>query len=89
MKKSSLLLLWCCWLAGSLAAQAPVTYAVGFPNAVHHEAEIRATFGGLKAGRPLELVMSRSSPGRYALHEFAKHVYNLRATDAVGKTLPV
>jgi predicted metalloprotease with PDZ domain len=29
--------------------------------------------------------MSRASPGRYALHEFAKNVYNFRATDASGK----
>ena len=31
--------------------------------------------------------MSRSSPGRYALHEFAKNVYNVRATGAGGQEL--
>ena len=31
--------------------------------------------------------MSRSSPGRYALHEFAKNVSNFRATDGKGHTL--
>jgi predicted metalloprotease with PDZ domain len=33
--------------------------------------------------------MSRSSPGRYALHEFAKNVFDVRATDAAGAALPV
>jgi predicted metalloprotease with PDZ domain len=33
--------------------------------------------------------MSRSSPGRYALHEFAKNVYNLKATDSRGRALRV
>ena len=41
----------------------PVTYEVGFPNAVHHEAEIAATFSGLPPV-PLEVWMSRGSPGR-------------------------
>ena len=33
--------------------------------------------------------MSRSSPGRYALHEFAKNVLDVRATDAAGRPLPI
>jgi len=33
--------------------------------------------------------MSRSSPGRYALHEFAKNVYNVKATDGEGHPLEV
>ena len=33
--------------------------------------------------------MSRSSPGRYALHEFAKNVYDLRVTDGSGRVLEV
>ena len=47
-----------------LLAQEPVRYAVSFPNAIHHEAEVRATFTG--ARQPvLEVLISRSSPGRY------------------------
>ena len=65
-----------------------VRYEISFPNAVHHEAEIRLTITGAPAG-PLELRMSRSSPGRYALHEFAKNVYNVRVTDPAGKPLDV
>lgn len=64
----------------------PVTYEVGFPNAAHHEAEITVTFSGL-SDAPLEVWMSRGSPGRYAVHEFAKNVYNVRATDGRGRTL--
>lgn len=72
--------------AGAARAQAPVSYRVAFPNAVHHEAEITVTFSDLPA-RPLEVRMSRTSPGRYALHEFAKNVYNVRATDGRGRPL--
>ncbi|MBZ5631897.1 MAG: PDZ domain-containing protein [Acidobacteriia bacterium] len=71
-----------------LMAQDAVRYELRFPNAAHHEAEVRATFSGVRGG-VLEVVMSRSSPGRYALHEFAKNVYNFRATDASGKQLHV
>jgi predicted metalloprotease with PDZ domain len=75
-------------LATPLAAQDAVRYELRFPNAVHHEAEVRATFSGVR-GRVLEVVMSRSSPGRYALHQFAKNIYNVRATDGAGRSLQV
>ena len=68
--------------------QAPVQYEVAFPNRVHHEAEITATFSGVPAG-PLAVRMSRSSPGRYAAHEFAKNVYSVKASDGAGKPLTV
>jgi predicted metalloprotease with PDZ domain len=70
------------------AAVAQIQYDVRFPNAVHHEAEITVSFDNLPAG-PLELRMSRSSPGRYALHEFAKNVYSVRVTGPSGETLAV
>jgi len=75
-------------MAGSLLAQSrdTVTYEVRFPNAAHHEAEITATYSDLSPGA-LELRMSRSSPGRYALHEFAKNVYSVRVTDGTGRSL--
>lgn len=77
-------------LSGSVFAQAgPVSYEVTFPNADHHEAEIAVTFPGLTRGAPLETWMSRSSPGRYAVHEFSKNVYNLRATDGRGRPLAI
>src|SRR5690606_16973324 len=49
-------------LPAAAGAQAPVTYEVRFPNAVHHEAEITVTFADVPAGA-LEVRMSRSSPG--------------------------
>jgi predicted metalloprotease with PDZ domain len=72
------------------AATGPaVRYVVSFPNAVHHEARITATFAGLTPGKALVVRMARSSPGRYALHEFIKNVYYTVATDAAGKLLSV
>ncbi|MCM4150601.1 M61 family peptidase [Arenibacter sp. N53] len=63
-------------------------YTISFENAVHHEAEITASFPQLDPG-VLSVRMGRSSPGRYALHEFAKNVYNFKATDSKGKTLEI
>ena len=74
------------------AAQQPagvVDYDVTFPEAVHHTARIRVTFSGLVRGRPLDVLMARSSTGRYALHEFAKNVYDVLATDARGRLLAI
>lgn len=73
--------------AGYLSAQTN-TYSISFDNAVHHEANITATFPNLSSDT-LEVRMSRSSPGRYALHEFAKNVYGLNATGATGKQLQI
>jgi predicted metalloprotease with PDZ domain len=75
---------------GPAAAVAPpVVYDVSFPNAVHHEARVAVAFHGLRTGRPLEVLMARSSPGRYALHEFAKNVYGVTAADGRGRPLAV
>src|SRR5262245_17981964 len=74
-------------LSTSAFAQGKVEYEISFPNAVHHEAEITVTFSGAPACKPLEVRMSRSSPGRYSAQEFAKNVYKVRATDDKGATL--
>lgn len=50
--------------------------------------DVEVRFDEVPAGT-LELRMSRSSPGRYALHEFAKNVFDVRVTDAAGAVLPV
>ncbi len=62
------------------------TYTISFENAIHHEANIQATFTNLKAGE-VEFRMSRTSPGRYALHEFMKNIYAVKVTDSKGNTL--
>jgi len=64
------------------------SYTISFENAVHHEAEITASFPQLDPG-VLAVRMGRTSPGRYALHEFAKNVYNFKATDSKGKAMEV
>jgi predicted metalloprotease with PDZ domain len=64
------------------------TYNVSFENPVHHEVFININFPKL-SNNNLTVMMSRSSPGRYAIHEFAKNVYNLKATNSKGEILKV
>lgn len=75
-------------MAQDPGASAPVQYEVAFDNASHHEAQISATYANVPAG-PFRVQMSRSSPGRYAIHEFAKNVYRVSATDSAGRPLAV
>ena len=70
----------------SVSAQNSVEYSISFPNAVHHEAEVTLNILNVPAG-PLTFRMSRSSPGRYATHEFGKNVYNVMAFDGKGTIL--
>lgn len=64
------------------------SFEIAFDNAIHHEAVIKATFPEVSA-KVFSVRMSRTSPGRYALHEFAKNVYGFKATDSKGKELEV
>ncbi len=77
-------------LAGPAIAQtkapAVTRYEIAFPNAVHHEAQVTVTWRDLGPA-PLRVQMSRSSPGRYAIHEFAKNVYSFSAKDGRGRAL--
>jgi predicted metalloprotease with PDZ domain len=59
----------------ALAAPA-VNYELSFDNTAHHEARITVTYTDVGT-EPPQLRMSRSSPSRYAIHEFAKNVYNV------------
>ncbi|OKY26588.1 M61 family metallopeptidase [Thalassotalea sp. PP2-459] len=63
-------------------------YQVSFDNAVHHEAQISATFTEVE-NQVLEVQMSRASPGRYAMHEFIKNVYNVSAVNSVGQPINI
>jgi predicted metalloprotease with PDZ domain len=68
-------------------AQGVTKYEVSFANYIHHEATIRISF---PAKGNVALKMSRSSPGRYATHEFGKNVYDVKAWDsATGKAVVV
>jgi predicted metalloprotease with PDZ domain len=84
MKHLSVLLV--VFLLRIYATAQSVDYVFAAPNAVHHEAEISITATNLPTS-PAIFRMSRSSPGRYATHEFGKNVYNVSAFDAVGKRL--
>jgi predicted metalloprotease with PDZ domain len=83
-------------VAGWLALAAPATaqdarrvrYELSFTDPVHHQARVVATWRGVPAG-PLRVQMARSSPGRYALHEFGKNVHAVTAADGAGRPLPL
>lgn len=72
--------------SASAFAQAPVTYRVSIPEPQHHWMQVEASFPDLPSG-PAHVLMSRSSPGRYALHEFAKNVYDVQIDDGAGRIL--
>jgi len=79
-----------CWLSIATAAlaQSPVAYTLSFPQRAHRLMNVEVTFADVPAG-VLQLRMSRSSPGRYATHEFAKNVFDVAVTDGAGRPLPV
>jgi len=88
MKSTSLTLLLTLFLSINGITQTTNNYSISFENAVHHEAEITAVFSNLE-NKVLQLRMSRTSPGRYAVHEFAKNVYHVKAVDGKGNELPI
>src|SRR5687767_15562030 len=69
-------------------AQAPVAYRLSFPERQHHLMQVDITFPDVPPGS-LQVHMSRSSPGRYSMHEFAKNVFDVRVTDPAGQPLTV
>jgi predicted metalloprotease with PDZ domain len=75
-------------LLGTLRFEAasPIAYRFSFPEPQHRWMQVDATFTELPPA-PLELRMSRSSPGRYSLHDFAKNVYDVHAFAADGREL--
>jgi predicted metalloprotease with PDZ domain len=91
MMKNLLLITAACLLGSASIAQKvrnDIYYTVSFPNAIHHEAEIVMTVSDAPTGN-FRVRMSRSSPGRYATHEFGKNVYNVKATDVNGLEIKI
>jgi predicted metalloprotease with PDZ domain len=80
------LVLWSLLAAGG-SDQPAVTYRVSFPAPQHHYAQVEVLFPGIPDA-PLQARMSRSSPGRYALHEYAKNVFDVHAYDSSGREIP-
>ncbi|WP_419806015.1 M61 family metallopeptidase [Terriglobus sp.] len=75
-------------LAQAAPAAANVEYRFAFPDAVHHVMDVEATFRNLPP-QPLDVQMSRSSPGRYAAFEFASNLFQERFTDESDQPLTV
>jgi predicted metalloprotease with PDZ domain len=72
--------------AAPFRAAEPVHYRFSFPDAPRQWMQVDATFPEL-SDAPLELRISRSSPGRYSLHDFARNVYDARAFAEDGREL--
>src|SRR5258705_3552446 len=75
-------------VAACTLAQSAIAYRLSFADPEHRWMQVELTLADLPAA-PLELHMSRASPGRYALHEFAKNVFDVHITDAAGAALRV
>jgi predicted metalloprotease with PDZ domain len=76
------------WLSPpAFAADAqPIEYRFSFPEAAQHSMDVDVTFPDLPAV-PLQLRFSRSSPGRYSLHDFAARVDRVTMTTDDGRAL--
>lgn len=65
-----------------------ISYIVSFPNLAHHEARVELVVSDIPT-RTAVFRMSRSSPGRYATHEFGKNVYDIQAFDQNSKPVTI
>lgn len=65
-----------------------ITYTLDLANVQQHELRITADFPAVGPGI-FKVKMPQSSPGRYAQHNFAKNVYDLKAFAADGRELEV
>ncbi|MEM6645094.1 MAG: M61 family peptidase [Bacteroidota bacterium] len=82
--------LLCCAIAAPAQAQDAVRYDVFLDNAAHREALVTITIEDVPVDSAATAFrMSRTSPGRYALHEFAKNVYDVQAVNEDGDPLPI
>ena len=72
--------------ASAWAQQAPIEYQLSFPAPEHRWLQVEARFPNVPSGT-LQLRMARTSPGRYALHEFAKNVFDVSIVNGKGQPL--
>jgi predicted metalloprotease with PDZ domain len=73
--------------AARASSAPPIAYRLAVPDPVQRELVVEMTVAALEG--PLDARMSRTSPGRYAPHEFAKNVYDVTAADGAGRALRV
>ncbi len=71
---------------GAMVAGPAVAYELRFPRPQQRWMEVAVTVTDLPPG-PLSMRMSTASPGRYARHDFAKNVFEVRAVDGAGNAL--
>ena len=74
------------FVSTSAWAQAPIEYKLSFPSPEHRWMQVEARFPEVPAGA-LQVRMARTSPGRYALHEFAKNVFDVTIANGKGQPL--
>jgi predicted metalloprotease with PDZ domain len=72
--------------ASAWAQSAPIEYKLSFPSPEHRWMQVEVRFPNVPNGT-LQLRMSRTSPGRYALHEFAKNVFDVSIVNGKGQPL--
>jgi predicted metalloprotease with PDZ domain len=63
-----------------------IEYTLSFPAPEHRWMQVEVRFPNVPAGM-LQVRMARTSPGRYALHEFAKNVFDVVAVNGRGQPL--
>jgi predicted metalloprotease with PDZ domain len=74
------------WNVGS--AQDTIVYSLKTENIQHHELSVSVLFSNLEMDT-LEIRMPNASPGRYAIHQFAKNLYDEKASDGKGNLLAI
>lgn len=72
----------------SQGSAAPIDYRLSLPEPEQRWMRVEVSAAGLGPG-PAQFRMARSSPGRYALHEFAKNVFDVKAVDGAGRNLAI
>ena len=85
MVKRSIVFVFVILFASTAWAQA-VEYKLSFPAPEHRWMQVEVRFPNVPAG-PLQVRMARTSPGRYALHEFAKNVFDVAVVNGKGQAL--
>ena len=73
-------------LIGSPAWAQAIDYTLSFPAPEHRWMQVEVRFPNVPAGT-LQVRMARTSPGRYALHEFAKNVFDVSAVNGKGQPI--
>jgi predicted metalloprotease with PDZ domain len=87
MSKRFFAVIICVLVSSSAWAQAPaIEYQLSFPSPEHRWMQVEVRFPAVPTG-PLQLRMARTSPGRYALHEFAKNVFDVSIVNGKGQPL--